>query len=72
MTNRLLLSIAGLAAIVGYCFQRGQCAKVAKTEVKHDLGRWEGEGGNDPAVATPSPAPTPTSSYPAAGSDARH
>jgi hypothetical protein len=70
MTNRLLLSVAGLAALVTYCFYRGQTAKAAKTEVKEDLGRWEGEGGNVPAVATPSPAPTPQSSYP--GSEARH
>ena len=72
MNNRLLLSVAGLAAAITYCFQRGQCAKAAKTEIKEDLGRWEGEGGNDPAVATPSPAPTPRSSYPTPGSDARH
>ena len=70
MTNRLLLSIAGLAALAGYCFYRGQCAKISKTEVKEDLGRWEGEGGNDPAVATPSPAPTTQSSF--SGSEARH
>jgi hypothetical protein len=75
MTNKQLLSVAGLAAFVGYCFQRGQCAttaKTAKTQVKEDLHRWEGEGGNVPAVATPSPAPTPRSSFPAAGTDARH
>ncbi len=70
MTNRLLLSVAGLAALVSYCFYRGQSTKVAKTEVKEDLGRWEGEGGNVPTVATPSPAPPPQSSYP--GSEARH
>ncbi len=70
MINRLLLSVAGLAAIVGYCLYRGQSAKVAKTEVREDLGRWEGEGGNDPAVPTPSPAPTPQSSY--SGSEAQH
>ena len=72
MTTRLLLSIAGLAAIVGYCLHRGQGVKTVKTEVKEDLGRWEGEGGNVPAVATPSPAPTPRSPFSAPGSDARH
>ena len=72
MTNRMLLSVAGLAAFMSYCLYRGQSARAAKTEVKEDLRRWEGEGGNVPAVATPSPAPTPQSSYPAASSDARH
>jgi hypothetical protein len=72
MTNKLLVSVAGLAAFVGYCFHRGQCAKAAKKETKADLGRWEGEGGNDPAVATPSPAPTPQSSFPAPHWEARH
>ena len=37
MTSKLFLSIAGLAAFVGYCFHRGQCAKAVKTEVKEDL-----------------------------------
>ena len=67
-----LVGIAGLAAFVSYCFYKGQCSKAAKTEVKEDLRRWEGEGGNVPAVATPSPAPQPQSSYPAPGSEARH
>jgi len=72
MTSKLFLTIAGLAGFVGYCFYRGQCAKTVKTEVKEDLGRWEGEGGNVPAVATPSPMPIPQSSYPAAGSTLTH
>ena len=72
MTNKMLVSIAGLAGLVGYCFHRGQCAKAVKAEIKEDLGRWEGEGGNDPAVATPSPAPTPQSSYLAPRTEARH
>ena len=67
-----LVGIAGLAAILSYCFYKGQCAHAAKTEVKEDLRRWEDEGGNVPAVATPSPAPVPQSSYPAPGSEARH
>ena len=67
-----LVGIAGLAAFVSYCFYKGQCSKQVKTEVKEDLRRWEGEGGNVPAVATPSPAPVPQASYPAPGSEARH
>jgi hypothetical protein len=70
--TKTFLALSGLAAFVGYCFYRGQCAKATKTEVKEDLGRWEGEGGNVPAVATPSPAPVPQSSYTAPGSEARH
>ena len=67
-----LVGVTGLAAIISYCFYKGSCAKSAKTEVKQDLGRWEGEGGNVPAVATPGPAPVPQSSFPAAGPEARH
>jgi len=69
---RALVGIAGLAAFLGYCFYRSQGARQAKGEVKEDLRRWEGEGGNDPAVATPSPVVTPQSSYPMPGSEARH
>lgn len=72
MTGKLILGLAGLAGFVGYCFYRGECAHASKREVKEDLGRWEGEGGNVPAVATPSPAPVPPSSYPAPGTYARH
>ena len=69
---RALLGIAGLAAFVSYCFYRNQDAQQRKAQVKDDLRRWEGEGGNVPAVATPSPVVNPQSSYPAPGSDARH
>jgi hypothetical protein len=67
MRTSAFLALAGLAAFVTYCFNRGQGVKTMKREVKADLGRWEGEGGNVPAVATPSPAPTPKSSFPDAG-----
>ena len=72
MTNRMLLSVAGLAAFVSYCFHRGKCAQVTKAEVKHDLRRWEDEGGNVPHVATPSPTPVPQTSYPGNGAGAPH
>ena len=72
MTNKMLITVAGLAAFVSYCFQRGQCAQATKAEVKQDLRRWEDEGGNVPQVATPSPAPVPQSSYPGNGAAARH
>ncbi len=72
MTNKMLLSVAGLAAFVSYCFHRGQFAQATKAEVKEDLRHWEDEGGNVPQVATPSPAPVPQASYSGNGSDARH
>jgi hypothetical protein len=67
---KLLLALA--AGIAGYCYKVGVDAKSRKGTVKEDLTRWEGEGGNVPAVATPSPAPTPQSSYPAAEDAVRH
>jgi len=72
MTGKLAVGIAGLAAFVSYCFWRGQCAQVTRNEVKEDLGRWEGEGGNVPAVATPLPAPALGSTYPQADTGVRH
>ncbi len=65
-----LVGIAALAAILAYCFQHARKAHATKGEVKEDLRRWESEGGNVPAVATPLPAPQMT--YPGAGSEARH
>jgi hypothetical protein len=67
-----LFGVASLAAFVSYCLFRGRGTRATKSEVKEDLRRWEGEGGNVPAVATPSPAPAPQSSYPAPASEARH
>jgi hypothetical protein len=72
MTNKMLISVAGLAAFVSYCFHRGRCAQATKAEVKQDLRRWEDEGGNVPHVATPSPAPVPQVSYPGNGAGAPH
>ena len=72
MRTSSFLALAGLTAFVTYCFNRGQSVKALKREVKEDLGRWEGEGGNVPAVATPSPAPTPQSSFPTGGENIRH
>jgi len=67
---KLLLSLA--AAFLGYCYYCGVNAKAHKGAVKEDLNRWEGEGGNVPAVATPSPAPMPRTSYPAGDDVVRH
>ncbi len=66
---KLFFAIA--AGTLGYCYFRGCDVKARKVGVKEDLRRWEDEGGNVPAVATPSPAPTPKSSFPPSG-DARH
>ncbi len=68
--SKTLVGVAALAAFIAYCFHRGASTSGAKAEVKDELPRWEGEGGNVPAVATPSPGPQ--SSYRAPGSDARH
>ncbi|MEO5693376.1 MAG: hypothetical protein ABIQ72_09655 [Usitatibacter sp.] len=61
---KLLLAVA--ASALGYCYYRGCEVKKHshKTAVKEDLTRWEGEGGNVPAVATPAPVVTPRSSRP--------
>ena len=63
---KMLVALA--AGALGYCYFRGCEAKsrLGKTAVKEDLTRWEGEGGNVPAVATPSPAPQPQGSFPQA------
>jgi hypothetical protein len=62
---RLLLALG--AGALGYCYYRGCDVRARKSGAKDELQRWEGEGGNVPAVATPSPAPTPKSSYPGDG-----
>ena len=69
---RALIGIAAIAAFVTYCFRRGSSLRDNKTEVKDDLRRWEGEGGNVPAVATPAPLPVPQSPFPDPASTARH
>ena len=63
MAPLLLLAFAGGAGL-GYCYYRGTCSKSAKKDVKEDLTRWEGEGGNDPLVDTPTPQVRPQSSMP--------
>ena len=67
MTRSLIVALAGLGSVAGYCYYRGKCARNTHREVKEDLKRWEGEGGNVPAVATPTPQPRPKSSFPDAG-----
>jgi len=52
------------AGALGYCYYLGREVRTHRQAVKEDVTRWEGEGGNVPAVATPSPAPTPQSSVP--------
>jgi hypothetical protein len=59
---KMILAVA--AGVLGYCYYRGHTAKSTKALVKEDIRRWEDEGGNVPAVATPSPAPVSRSSVP--------
>jgi hypothetical protein len=67
---KLLLALA--ASALGYCYYCGKNARFHKVARKEELHRWEGEGGNVPAVATPSPAPVPRTSLPAADGGMRH
>ena len=66
------LTVAVAAAVLGYFYYRGQQVRSTRATVKDDLHRWEGEGGNVPAVATPSPAPVPTESRPYSDPAVRH
>ena len=59
---KMLLAVA--AGALGYCYYRGSELRSHRKVLKEDVVRWEGEGGNVPAVATPSPAPVPESSIP--------
>ena len=59
---KMLLALT--AGALGYCYYRGVEARAHRVTLKEEVTRWEGEGGNVPAVATPSPAPTPASSIP--------
>jgi hypothetical protein len=48
------LLLAAAAGVLGYLYY---CGRNAQSRVQHEeLGRWEGEGGNVPSVATPTPA----------------
>jgi hypothetical protein len=60
------IALAGLAAFVAWCFRRNAQLRAGATEAREEVRRWEAEGGNIPAVATPSPVPTPS---PYAGGD---
>ncbi len=64
MNARTFLPLFALFGAIGYCYYRGRCAKSAAREIKEDVTRWEGEGGNVPAVATPTPRVVPQPSRP--------
>ena len=67
---RLLLALT--AGALGYCYYRGCEVKSHKIGLKEQVSRWEGEGGNVPAVATPSPAPVPKTSFASDNDAVRH
>ena len=62
---RLLIAIA--AGVAGYCYYRGVEARTLRQRPE-EITRWEGEGGNVPAVATP----TPKALQPSGNSEAVH
>jgi hypothetical protein len=67
---KMLIALA--AGALGYCYYRGCDVKSSKVEAKQDLTRWEGEGGNVPAVATPAPVVVPQTSLPQGDGAIRH
>jgi hypothetical protein len=69
MNSRALLALLTAAGFIAFCFQRGRNAQAVKSGVKEDLRRWEGEGGNVPAVATPAAQP---GSYSGVNLESRH
>ncbi len=72
MSPRTFFPLFALIGAIGYFFYRGQCARSAAHEVKDDVTRWEGEGGNVPSVATPEPRVVPQSSLRGDGEHVRH
>ena len=66
--TRLLLSLAGLAGGLGFCYYCGLKRRSVHREIKEDVNRWEHEGGNVPEVDTPAPQVQPQSSFPAGAS----
>ena len=67
---KLLLALG--AGMLGYCYYRGLEERRKKGALREEVDRWEDEGGNVPAVATPTPAPTPRSSHPPGDVVTRH
>jgi len=67
---KLLIALA--AGLLGYCYKCGLDARARRLSLKEDVRRWEDEGGNVPAVATPSPAPVPATSFPSGDTPIRH
>ncbi|HZZ93876.1 MAG TPA: hypothetical protein VFE23_15045 [Usitatibacter sp.] len=65
------IALAGLAAFIAYCFRRNAQLRAEGLEARDDLKRWEAEGGNVPAVATPSPA-APATYVPGGDPNVRH
>ena len=49
------IALTGLAAFITYCFRRNEELRMARLQSREEIGRWEAEGGNVPAVATPAP-----------------
>ena len=67
---KLLLALG--AGLLGYCYYRGLEERRTKGALREEVDRWEGEGGNVPAVATPAPAPVPQGGFPSGDGGLRH
>ena len=66
-----VIAVAGLGAFIAWCFRRNEELRAARMQTREELGRWEAEGGNVPAVATPSPA-QPSRYVPGGDPNVRH
>ena len=66
-----VIALAGLGAFIAWCFRRNDELRAARSQAREELGRWEAEGGNVPAVATPSPVP-PATYVPGGDPNVRH
>jgi hypothetical protein len=55
-----VIALAGLGAFIAWCFRRNEELRAARSAAREEIGRWEAEGGNVPAVASPSAVPRTT------------
>ena len=66
-----VIALAGLGAFIAWCFRRNEHLRAARRDAREEIGRWEAEGGNVPALATPS-AVRPATYVPGGDPNVRH